>query len=238
MAFMKIKALTFDVFGTVTDWRSTIIREGGVLDKKINRRIDWVAFADAWRAGYQPAMHRVRTGELPWLNIDALHRIILDDLLERFEIDGLSEEEKDHLNRVWHRLDPWPDAREGLERMRRRYIVAPLSNGNIALLTNMAKHADLRWDCVLSAELSAHYKPDPEVYVKAAQLLGLQPDEVMMVAAHNSDLNGARSAGLRTAFVLRREEYGPAQKTDLKPGPAVDLAAKDFNDLADQLERL
>ena len=231
----KIKALTFDVFGTVVDWRNTIIREGREVGKKIGHDIDWVEFADAWRAGYKPAMHKVRIGELPWLNIDALHRIILDELLVRFEINELNEEEKDHLNRVWHRLDPWPDARQGLERLRQRYVVAPLSNGNVALLTHMAKHADLRWDCVLSAELSSHYKPDKEVYQKATQLLGLTPDQVLMVAAHNGDLAGARSAGLSTAFVYRTEEYGPEQKADLTPDQSVDVFAKDFNDLADQL---
>jgi len=235
MNFQKIKALTFDVFGTVVDWRSTIIREGKEIGGKIGHPVDWVEFADAWRAGYKPAMQKVRSGELPWLNIDALHRLILDDLLLRFEINELSEGEKDHLNRVWHRLDPWADAREGLERLRQRYLVAPLSNGNVALLTNMAKHADLRWDCVLSAELSTHYKPDAEVYQKGAELLGLRPDEVMMVAAHNSDLQGARAAGLRTAFVYRTEEYGPEQKSDLAPDPSIDLVAGDFNDLADTL---
>jgi 2-haloacid dehalogenase len=235
MNFQKIKALTFDVFGTVVDWRSTIVREGKGIDGKIGHPVDWVEFADAWRAGYKPAMQKVRSAELPWLNIDALHRLILDDLLLRFEINELNEEEKNHLNRVWHRLDPWPDAREGLERLRQSFVVAPLSNGNVALLTNMAKHADLRWDCVLSAELSNHYKPDVEVYQKAAQLLGLRPEEVMMVAAHNSDLHGARSAGLRTAFVYRTKEYGPEQKTDLTPDSSIDLVARDFNNLADNL---
>lgn len=235
-----IKALTFDVFGTVTDWRGTIIREGRELERKLDlgtggRSIPWEDFADAWRAGYKPAMQRVRSGGLPWLNIDALHRLILDELLERFGITGLSEDEKANFNRVWHRLDPWPDAREGIERLRRRFIVASLSNGNISLLVNMAKHADLRWDCVLSAELSNHYKPDAEAYLKAAELLGLSPGEVMMVAAHNSDLQGARAAGSRTAFVYRTREFGMNQETDLAPDPAVDIVAADFIDLADQL---
>ncbi|MBN1685192.1 MAG: haloacid dehalogenase type II [Spirochaetales bacterium] len=230
-----IKALTFDVFGTVADWRSTIIREGRALGDEINHHVAWDTFADAWRAGYEPAMQRVRSGELPWLSIDALHRMILDDLLDRFGITELSESGKDHLNRVWHRLELWPDVKQGLERLRQRYVVASLSNGNVALLTNMAKHADLRWDCVLSAELSNHYKPDAEVYLKAAQLLGLQPAEVMMVAAHNHDLKGAQSAGLRTAFVYRTTEYGLNQTTNLNPDPSFDLAAIDFMDLAGQL---
>ena len=231
----NIKALTFDVFGTVVDWRNTIIHEGAELEKRFDCNVKWDQFADAWRAGYEPAMQRVRSGELPWLNIDALHRMILDDLLVRFGIEGLTEADKVDLNRVWHRLDPWPDAREGLERLRSRFLVASLSNGNVALLTNMAKNADLRWDCVLSAELSNHYKPDPEVYIKAAGLLGLTPGEVMMVAAHNRDLKGAQSAGLKTAFVYRRTEYGPSQKTDLVPDPSFDFVAEDFQDLADQL---
>ena len=235
MRLSAIKALTFDVFGTVTDWRSTIIREGQQLAKRKGLDIDWVRFADAWRAGYAPSMFRVRAGELPWMNIDALHRLILDELLERFEITGLSEAEKDFLNRVWHRLDLWPDAKQGLERLRSRYIVAPLSNGNVALLTNMAKFAGLRWDCILSAELAKHYKPDPEVYLTAARLLGLDPEQVMMVAAHNEDLAAAASVGFNTAFVYRTEEYGPDQTTDLEPDPTVDVAATDFNDLADQL---
>jgi 2-haloacid dehalogenase len=235
MDVRTIKALTFDVFGTVVDWRNTIIREGKELGHKLNLKVNWEDFADAWRAGYKPSMQKVRSGELPWLNIDALHRMILDELLVRFDIEGLTEAQKDDLNRVWHRLDPWPDAREGLELLRRRFVVATLSNGNIALLTNMAKHADLRWDCVLSAELSGHYKPDAEAYLKAAELLGLAPDEVMMVAAHNGDLAGAGAAGLKTAFVYRRTEYGPNQKTDLEPDPSVDLVAEDFKDLADRL---
>lgn len=230
-----IKALTFDVFGTVTDWRSTIIHEGQRLGNQKALDVDWVAFAHAWRAGYAPSMHRVRTGALPWMNIDALHRLILDDLLARFDINGLSEAEKETLNRVWHRLDPWPDARQGLERLRQRFIVATLSNGNVALLTNMAKHADLRWDCILSSELAGHYKPDPEVYLTAAALLGLRPGQIMMVAAHNEDLQAARSVGFRTAFVYRTEEYGPNQTTDLEPDPSVDVVARDFIDLADQL---
>lgn len=235
MGHAEIEALTFDVFGTVTDWRSTIIREGRQLGRRKKLAVDWVQFAEAWRAGYAPAMARVRVGDLPWLNIDALHRLILDELLVRFNLAGLSEAEIDHLNRVWHRLEPWPDARQGLERLRQHFVVAPLSNGNISLLTNMAKNADLRWDCILSAELARHYKPDPEVYLTAAALLGLEPAQVMMVAAHNEDLRAARAVGFRTAFVYRTEEYGPHQTTDLAPDPTVDLAVRDFNDLADQV---
>jgi 2-haloacid dehalogenase len=180
-------------------------------------------------------MDRVRKGDLPWTNIDGLHRLILDELLDRFAIAGLSEAEKEHLNRVWHRLDPWPDAVGGLGRLRQRYIVTSLSNGNIALLVNMAKHTGLPWDCVLSSELARRYKPDPEVYQTAAELLGLEPREVMMVAAHNGDLMAAQAVGFRTAFVLRALEHGPAQTTDLEADPSVDVIATDLGDLAEQL---
>ena len=233
MDISSVKALTFDVFGTVVDWRSAIIREGRALGKEKGLSVDWVAFAHAWRAGYEPFMQRVRTGELPWTNIDALHRMILDELLVRFQIAGLGEAEKDHLNRVWRRLDPWPDVREGLARLRRRFLVAPLSNGNIALLTHMAKRADLRWDCILSSELARRYKPDPEVYLTAARLLGLRPQQIMMVAAHNADLLAAKAVGFRAAFVYRTREYGPSQTTDLVPDPSVDIVVRDFEELAD-----
>lgn len=231
----QVKALTFDVFGTVVDWRSTIIREGEALGREKRLDVDWAALADAWRRGYRPSMQRVRTGDLPWTNIDALHRMILDELLVRFNITGLNEAEIDHLNRIWHRLEPWPDAISGLTRLRERYTVATLSNGNMALLVNMAKNAGLPWDCILSAELARHYKPDWEAYQTAADLLGLQPHEVMMVAAHNGDLLAAQRVGFRTAFVLRATEHGPNQATDLEADPSVDVVATDFNDLADKL---
>jgi 2-haloacid dehalogenase len=231
----QVKALTFDVFGTVVDWRGAIIREGEVWSREKGLAIDWAAFAAAWRSSYGPAMGRVRSGELPWTTIDALHRMILDELLVRFNMTGLNEAELDHLNRIWHRLEPWPDAVSGLTRLRERYIVATLSNGNVALLVNMAKNAGLPWDCILSAELARRYKPDWEVYQTAADLLGLQPYEVMMVAAHNGDLLAARRVGFATAFVLRATEHGPHQTTDLAADPAVDVVAADFNDLADKL---
>jgi 2-haloacid dehalogenase len=230
-----VKALTFDVFGTVVDWRNSIIREGRRLGRGRGWRVDWAAFADAWRAGYGPSMDRVRRGELPWQTIDALHRLILDRLLDQFGLTGLSEAEIDQFNRAWHRLRPWPDAVPGLRRLRRRYIVAPLSNGNVALLTNMAKHAGLPWDCILSAELARHYKPDPAAYLTAVSLLGLTPGQVMMVAAHQGDLRAAGGLGLRTAFVPRPLEFGPDRTPDLTPDPAFDLVASDFTDLARQL---
>lgn len=232
-----VKALVFDVFGTVVDWRGSIIREGRLLGRRKRIHADWAAFADAWRAGYRPAMARVRSGELPWTRIDDLHRMILNGLLPRFGLSGLSEEEIEHLNRAWHRLAPWPDARAGLVKLKRRHIIATLSNGNVALLVNMAKHAGLPWDCVLSAEVVRHYKPDPETYLGAADLLGVRPHELMLVAAHKDDLQAARACGLKTAFVTRPREHGPAAKTDLAREPAFDFHARDFLDLARQLER-
>lgn len=230
-----VKALVFDVFGTVVDWRSTVIREGTELGRAKGLQVDWAKFADAWRGGYGPSMDKVRKGEMPWTSIDVLHRMILDRLLEQFHITGLSEAEKDHLNRVWHRLDPWPDSVLGLTRLKRRFIISTLSNGNIGLLTEMAKHAGLPWDCVLSGELVKHYKPDREVYLMAADLLGLRPDQVMMTAAHKGDLQAAKKAGLKTAFVPRPLENGPGRKVDTSPDPAIDLIASDFNDLAGKL---
>ena len=237
MSLAGVQALTFDVFGTVVDWRGSIIREGEALGAAHGLEVDWAAFADAWRGGYRPSMARVRSGELPWTNIDTLHRMILDDLLEKHGISALSEADKQHWNRVWHRLTPWPDSVSGLTRLRQHYVLATLSNGNVALLTNMAKHGGLPWDCILSAEIMRHYKPDPETYLGAAELLGLQPSEVMMVAAHKSDLKAAQAVGLRAAFVTRPLEFGPGVEVDVEPDPAFDVHARDFNDLADQLVR-
>ena len=214
MSLSDVKALTFDVFGTVVDWRGSVIRECRELGRARGIDVDWAEFADRWRDGYAPAMARVRSGELPWTKIDALHRMILDGLLEEFGVTGLSEGEKDHWNRVWHRLAPWPDSVAGLTRLRGRFIVATLSNGNVALLTNMAKRAGLPWDCILSAELMRSYKPDPETYLGAADLLGLRPEEVMMVAAHKGDLRSAQAVGLKAAFVARPLEFGPGRAVD------------------------
>lgn len=230
-----VKALVFDVFGTVVDWRGSIIAEGRVLGTKKRLTIDWEAFADAWRAGYAPAMDRVRRGELPWASIDVLHRMILSELLAKFRIDSLSEEEKDEFNRVWHRLKPWSDSVKGLARLKKRYVIATLSNGNMALLVDMAKHAGLPWDCVLSAEIFHHYKPDREVYLGAARLLGVRPRELMMVAAHKSDLDAAAGAGLCTAFVQRPGEFGDPARNDVKPEKRFDLNVKDLAELAARL---
>jgi 2-haloacid dehalogenase len=231
----EVKALVFDVFGTVVDWRGSLIREGRLLGRRNKLQVDWTAFADAWRAGYRPAMARVRSGELPWTKIDDLHRMILDDLLAKFGIRGLTQEDIVNFNHAWHRLKPWPDAKAGLGKLKRRHVIATLSNGNVALLVDMAKHAGLPWDCILSAEMVRHYKPDPETYLGAADLLGVRPVELMMVAAHKDDLHAARACGLKTAFVARPREYGPAAKVDMSRDPAFDVHARDFNDLARQL---
>jgi len=230
-----VKALVFDVFGTVVDWRSSVAAEVQALAANKQITVDGAKFADAWRAGYAPSMNRVRTGQLPWTPLDGLHRMTLDTLLGQFGFTALPEQEIADLNRAWHRLQPWPDSVPGLTRLKRQRIIAPLSNGNIALMTNMARNAGLPWDCVLGAELVRHYKPDREVYQSAADFLDLQPADVMMVAAHLGDLRAAKTVGLKTAFVARPLEYGPAGKPDLKADASVDLSAKDFNDLAAQL---
>jgi len=231
----QVKALTFDVFGTVVDWRGSIIRDLTKFAAEHGINVDWGAFADTWRGAYRPSMDRVRRGELPWTNLDTLHRMVLNELLVKFGVSGLSEADLDHLNRVWHRLDPWPDAVDGLTRLRRRFVLATLSNGNVALLTNMAKYGGLPWDCILSAELAKHYKPDPETYLTAADLLGLAPTQVMMVAAHKDDLRAAQRVGLKAAFVTRPYERGPDHTPDLTPDPGFDVNASDLNDLAGKL---
>ena len=235
-ATTTIKALTFDVFGTVVDYRSSIIREGEQLNRAKGLHVDWAQFADEWRARYRPSLDRVMQGALPWTNLDSLHRLALDELLSAFKInDRFSQDEKDSLNRVWHRLQPWSDAIPGLTHLRKRFVLATLSNGNIALLVNMAKYSALPWDCILSAELVQAYKPDPRVYRMAANLLGLPSHEVMMVAAHEEDLRAAQAQGMQAAFVPRPLEHGPHSAPDLTPDPTFEIVATDFMDLAQQL---
>ncbi|HXZ11625.1 MAG TPA: haloacid dehalogenase type II [Candidatus Sulfotelmatobacter sp.] len=232
---LGVKALVFDVFGTVVDWRGSIIREGAEWGRAKGLDVDWATFADRWRAGYPPAMDKVRKGELPWMKLDALHRLILNDLLAEFKISGLTEEEKDHWNYVWHRLIPWPDSVEGLTRLKKKFVIATLSNGNVSLLVGMAKSAGLPWDTVFSAELFHHYKPDPETYLGAADLLGCKPAEVMLVAAHPSDLAAARSCGLKTGFVPRPLEHGKKKEPSPPVADTFDVTARDFLDLAKKL---
>ena len=227
-----VKALAFDVFGTVVDYRGTIIAEGEALNHSRGLAVDWAAFADAWRAQYRPNMDMVARSELPWMNLDALHRRALDELLARFGVTTLDEEEKRRLNRVWHRLRPWPDAVAGLTRLRAKYILSTLSNGNVALLVDMARHAGLPWDVIFSAELTQTYKPDPRAYQMTYRLLDLRPDEVMLVAAHPDDLRAARGQGLRACFVPRPLEAGPQAQLATITEPEVDLVASDFLELA------
>ena len=236
MPIKKVKALVFDVFGTVVDWRTSIAREGAALARRKDiSHVDWLEFADDWRAEYRPTMDRVRQGELPWTRIDDLHRMILDELLVKYNIESLTEDEKRDFNKAWHRLDPWPDSLPGIIRLKQRYIIATLSNGNVALLTNMAKYAGLPWDCILSAELIHHYKPDPEIYLMAADMLDLAPSEVMLTAAHKNDLKAARTQGLMTAFVPRPLEYGPNREIDTSLEDWIDVFANDIEDLAQKL---
>jgi 2-haloacid dehalogenase len=231
----ELKALVFDTFGTVVDWRGSIIEEGLVWAKGKNLHVDWARFADRWRDGYGPAMEKVRKGQLPWTKLDDLHRMLLEELLKEFGMTGLSGAEKDHWNRVWHRLKPWPDSVAGLARLKKKYTIAPLSNGNVGLLNDMAKNAGLPWDLILSAELAKHYKPDREAYLTAVELLGLKPEEVMMAAAHSGDLKAARSFGLRTGFIYRPNERGAGGKADhAKPGE-FDIVSTDIVDMAAQM---
>jgi 2-haloacid dehalogenase len=226
-----ISVLAFDVFGTVVDWYGSVRAEIENSNLDVNSN----DFTLAWRDGYSPAMQRVASGELGWTRIDELHRIILVDLLKEFEINGMSEMEIDHLNKVWHRLDPWPDVVEGLTRLKTKYTLCTLSNGNLGLLTNMAKRAGLPWDCILSAEVFGKYKPDPETYLGVAKVFDLQPEQVLMVAAHQSDLEAARECGLQTAFVERPDEFGPTIVNDISLNSKNDFHAVDFLNLAAQL---
>jgi 2-haloacid dehalogenase len=227
----RVEVLAFDIFGTVVDWHGSIVREMA----RLHPQVDGDAFATSWRAGYRPAMARVMSGELGWTLIDDLHRRILDEVLPRFGLAHLDEAARAHLNRVWHRLDPWPDAVAGLQRLKRKYILCTLSNGNLGLLTRMAKRAGLPWDCVLSAEVFRAYKPDPATYLGVAKVFDLPPDRVMLVAAHHDDLAGARGCGLRTAYVERPLEFGAARLKDVSPRAENDLHSRDLLDLADRL---
>lgn len=231
----SVGALVFDVFGTVVDWRSSVARQVSEVSAAHGVNGDWEKFADDWRFGYRDGMAKVTRGEWPWMKVDEIHRRRLDEILPAHGLDGLSEEEKAELNQAWHRLDPWPDSVEGLTRLKRRYVIGTLSNGNVSLLTNMAKYAGLPWDVILSAELAGHFKRDIRAYEKAVELLDLPPEQVMLVAAHMDDLKGAQKAGLSTALVTRPDEYGPEGNPDLESDGTIDVVASDFLDLADKM---
>lgn len=234
-ALAGVRALVFDTFGTVVDWRGSILDELAAFGRERRLTVDWAAFLDAWKRCYRPGMDKVNSGDWPWTNVDVIYRRALDGLLAEHGVTGLAEPEIDHLNRVWTRLRPWPDSVPGLVRLKTRFIISPLSNGNFSWLVEMAKRSGLPWDCVLTAENAKRYKPAPEVYRMAIELLGPRPEQVMLVAAHNYDLAAARSHGMRTAFVPRLTEYGPGQTTDLTAEGDWDVVAADLSDLARQL---
>ncbi len=231
-----LEALVFDVFGTLVDWRTSLIDDLSAFGERSTLDVDWAAFVDDWRGEYAPSMDRVRRGEQPWTTIDALHRTSFDALASRYGFaDALDEDARRWCVDRWHRLRPWRDTVAGLERLRRRYIVGTLSNGNVRLLADLVKSAPLPMDVVLSAELFRRYKRDPEVYRGAVELLGTEPGRVMLVAAHNDDLHAAAREGMRTAFVARPTEYGPRQAHDVRADPGIDLAVRDLGELADRL---
>jgi 2-haloacid dehalogenase len=232
---LAVKALFFDVFGTLVDWRSSIAREAEALLKSKGLALDYPAFADAWRGEYQGAMEEVRAGRIAFCKLDVLHRRNLELTLKRFGVADLSEDDKRKLNLAWHRLDAWPDVTRGLTRLKRNYLLAPVSNGNISLMVDLARRNDFPWDAILGAEIAGDYKPKPRVYLAAAAAFDLGPQACMMVAAHSNDLAAAAALGLRTAHVARPNEHGPG-RGEAAPTVAVDIAVKDLEDLAKRLE--
>lgn len=231
---MNVKALFFDVFGTLVDWRTSVAREAERILAPLGHRQDWLAFADAWRGEYQPAMEEVRSGRIPFSKLDVLHRYNLERILPRFGVEGLMEETLGDLNLAWHRLDVWPDVAEGLKQLRARHLLAPVSNGNISIMVDLARRNRFPWDAILGAEVAGDYKPKPRVYLAACAAFDLAPENCMMVAAHSGDLAAAKACGLRTAHVTRIDEYGLGTGED-KPKVTVDLAARDLLDLAGKL---
>jgi len=233
--FDKVEALVFDVFGTVVDWRGSIIRQGEAFSARSGVELDWPTMADRWRAGYRPTMDKIASGAMPWTRFHTFNRVLLDDLVRELGIRGLKRRDLDELNDFWRTLDPWKDVVRGLKRLKKRFVIGTLSNGDIRTMVDIAKHAGLPWDVVFSSENFHQFKPDAEVYLGAAALLGIKPDRLALVAAHKNDLRAARSNALRTAFVERPKEHGPNRKVDLGPERYIDILAKDFNHLADQL---
>lgn len=230
-----IQALVFDVFGTVVDWRTSLIRRFEQFGRENSLVADWTNLVDDWRAQYQPLMNEVRTGKRPWTYLDTLHRESLEQLLPRYGLSHLDKAQKQYFVHGWHFLDPWPDTVAGLTRLKKKFVIGTLSNGGLRLLTNMAKYASLPWDAILSADMFRHYKPDREVYLSAAALLDCPPQDVMLVAAHNYDLKAARQCGFKTAFVARPKEYGPRQSGDFAAESDWEHVAADFVELATQL---
>jgi 2-haloacid dehalogenase len=233
-AMVEVKALVFDVFGTTVDWRSGVAREAKTILGARGYALDWLAFADAWRAEYQPGMEEVRSGKIPFSKLDIIHRRMLERIRSKFGLESVEEPVLQELNLAWHRLDAWPDVPQGLRRLRKTFLLAPCSNGNISLMVDIARRNDFHWDAILGAEIAGDYKPKPRVYLAAAEALGLKPEECMMVAAHSSDLKAAAATGLRTAHIARPDEHGPGTG-EFKPTVPVDVAASSFLDLADKL---
>jgi 2-haloacid dehalogenase len=230
----KPKALLFDVFGTLVDWRTSIARESEQVLKPLGVTVDWLAFADAWRGEYQGAMDQVRDGHIPFCKLDVLHRRNLDLIMPRFNISGIAENALEYLNLAWHRLDAWPDVPPGMSRLRRRHLLAPCSNGNISLMVDVARRNGIHWDAILGSEIAGDYKPKPRVYLASCAAFDLKPGECMMVAAHSNDLKHAAACGLRTAHIARPNEHGPG-KGEPVPKIPVDYAATSLEDLAQQL---
>lgn len=230
----EIKALLFDVFGTLVDWRTSIVREARAILSPLGATLDWEAFADAWRGQYQPAMDEVRSGRLPFSTLDVLHRRNLDAILPAFGLGRVDEATRANLNLAWHRLDAWPDATAGLARLRTRFRIAPCSNGNISIMVDLARRNGFQWDAILGAEIARDYKPEPVVYLSSAAALGCRPEETMMVAAHSYDLAASAALGLRTAFIARPDEFGPG-KGEQRASVPVDFSADSLTALADQL---
>ena len=234
MDVSDVKVLTFDVFGTVVDWRGSVIADAKAFGEARGLAVDWEAFTDDWKTCYRPGMDRVNEGG-PWTTVYAIYRAKLEALFAEYGIEGLNESDIDHFNRVWERLNPWPDSVPGLTRLKGKFVLSTLSNSDFGCMVNMAKHAGLPWDAVITAEIFQCYKPDPEVYLTAVELLGCAPEQVMMVAAHNYDLAHAASHGMRTAFIPRPAEYGPSQTSDLKAEGDWDVVAGDMVELAETL---
>src|SRR5499427_8923045 len=230
----SVKALFFDVFGTLVDWRTSIAREAKAVLEPLGHKTDWLSFADAWRDEYQPGMGEVRAGRIPFSKLDVLHRRNLERILPRFGFTGLSEDVTAHLNRAWHRLDAWADVAPGLHRLKRKFLLAPVSNGNISLMVDLARRNNFPWDAILGAEIASDYKPKPRVYLAACEAFDLPPGDCMMVAAHTNDLLEAAKCGLRTAHIARPNEHGPGIG-EAAPQAPVDVAAANLEDLAVKL---
>lgn len=228
---VEVKALVFDVFGTLVDWRTCVARESKKVLEPMGYKLDWIAFADAWRGEYQPAMEEIRSGALPYVKLDHIHRRMLDRIRPNFGLEKLDEPTMAELNLAWHRLDAWPGVAAGLRRLRRKYLLAPCSNGNIALMADLARHNDIWWDAILGSEIAQDYKPKPRVYLATAEAFNLRPEQVMMCAAHSSDLAAAAAQGLRTAHIAQVDEFGKGTG-EAGPRQPVDVSAKNFEEFA------